>query len=67
MKLALTPRRLLGAGALATALGLGLAATAPVLGTPGAERTRPLEFFGGVFVIAGWALLAWAIHSFGRE
>jgi hypothetical protein len=61
-----SPRRLLAAGALATAIGVGLAATAPVLGTPGAERTRPFELVGGVLVVAGWALLAWAIHSFGR-
>ena len=62
----MSPRRLLGIGAIATALGLGLAATAPVLGTPGSDRTRPLEFFGGLLVIAGWAVLAWAIHAYGR-
>jgi hypothetical protein len=61
-----TPRRLLAAGTLVTALGLGLAAMAPVLGAPGSERTRPQELAGGVFLVAGWALLACGIHLFGR-
>jgi hypothetical protein len=58
---------MLVAGALATALGVAITATAPVLGTPGAERTRPQELVGGLIVLAGWAMLAWGIHSFGRS
>jgi hypothetical protein len=62
-----TARRMLVSGALATALGVAITATAPVLGTPGAERTRPQELVGGLIVLAGWAMLAWGIHSFGRS
>jgi hypothetical protein len=58
---------MLASGALATALGVAITATAPVLGTPGAERTRPQELVGGLIVLAGWAMLAWGIHSFGRS
>ncbi len=58
---------MLVSGALATALGVAITATAPVLGTPGAERTRPQELVGGLIVLAGWAMLAWGIHSFGRS
>ena len=64
--MALSPRRLLAAGALATTLGILVAATAPVLGTPGSERTRPQELAGGVLGLVGWAMLAWGIHRFGR-
>lgn len=60
-------RRVLAAGAIATVVGIAVAATAPVLGTPGAERTRPQEYVGGVVAILGWALLAWGIHRFGRS
>ena len=63
----MTARRMLASGALATALGVAITATAPVLGTPGAERTRPQELVGGLIVLAGWAMLAWGIHSFGRS
>lgn len=63
----MTARRMLVSGALATALGVAITATAPVLGTPGAERTRPQELVGGLIVLAGWAMLAWGIHSFGRS
>ena len=62
----LSPRRLLLAGALATALGVALAATAPVLNTPGSGRTRAQEMLGGIVLVLGWALLAWGIHRFGR-
>ena len=57
---------MLAAGTVATALGIAVAATAPVLGTPGAERTRPQELLGGLIVLAGWGLLAWGIHRYGR-
>lgn len=63
----MTARRLLASGALATALGIAITATAPVLGTAGAERTRPQELVGGLIVLAGWAMLAWGIHRFGRS
>lgn len=62
----MSPRGLLGAGGLLTTLGILVAATAPVLGTPGAERTRPQELAGGVLVLLGWAVLAWGIHRYGR-
>lgn len=62
----MSARRLLSLGAVLTALGLAIAATAPVLGTPGAERTRAQEFLGGIMLVAGWLLLAWGIHRFGR-
>ena len=59
-------RRLLTIGVVATALGVALAATAPVLGTEGSDRTRTQELVGGFVVVLGWALLAWGIHRFGR-
>ena len=62
----MTPRRILASGVVATALGIAITATAPVLGTSGAERTRPQELVGGLIVLAGWAMLAWGIHRFGR-
>ena len=36
----MSPRRWLVAGALLTVLGLGIAATAPIVGTAGAEGAR---------------------------
>jgi hypothetical protein len=53
-------------GAIVTALGLALAATAPVVGTAPATRIQPRQETGGVVVLLGWALLAWGIHRFGR-
>ena len=64
--MALTARAAIAVGAAVSALGIAVAATAPVLGTAGAERTRPQELVGGVIVVAGWAVLAWGIHRFGR-
>ena len=64
--MALTPRRALAAGAIVSVLGIAAAATAPVLGTPGSDRTRPTQAVGGVGVLLGWGLLAWGIHRFGR-
>lgn len=60
------PRRLLAAGAVATALGIAIAGTAPVVGTEGADRTHGQQMAGGVVVVLGWALLAFGIHRFGR-
>jgi hypothetical protein len=62
-----TARRLIGAGAMATALGLAIAGTAPIMGTAGDTRTHTQQTAGGVTVLVGWALLAWGIHRFGRE
>ena len=61
------PRRLLLAGALVTASGLAVAATAPVVGTAPLDHIQPQQEAGGAVVLAGWALLAWGIHRFGRE
>jgi hypothetical protein len=65
--LSLEPRRLLLGGAGATALGIAIAGTAPVLGTAGSSRTLTQEIVGGIVVLAGWAMLAWGIHGFGRQ
>jgi hypothetical protein len=62
----MTPRALLATGAVATALGIAIAGTAPILGTDGATRTHAQQMIGGVVVVLGWAILAWGIHSFGR-
>ena len=59
-------RRLLALGVILTALGVAIAATAPVLGTDGSVRTRSQQTAGGVVVLLGWAVLAWGIHRFGR-
>jgi len=61
------PRRLILAGALVTASGLGVAATAPVVGTGPADRVEAQQRAGGVLVLAGWAILALGIHKFGRQ
>ena len=60
------PRRLILAGALVTASGLAVAATAPIVGTRPADRVEAQQGAGGLLVVAGWALLALGIHRFGR-
>jgi hypothetical protein len=62
-----TARRLIGAGAFATVLGLAIAGTAPILGTGPDARIRTQQTTGGITVLLGWALLGWGIHRFGRE
>jgi hypothetical protein len=62
----MSPRQLVAAGAVVTVLGIAIAGTAPVLGTEGSSRTLAQQTVGGVVVVLGWALLAWAIHAFGR-
>jgi len=62
----MSPKRQLAAGALATALGIAIAGTAPIVGTDGSSRTHAQQIVGGVVVVLGWALLAWGIHGFGR-
>jgi hypothetical protein len=61
------PRRLILAGALVTASGLAVAATAPIVGTGPADRVETQQGAGGLLVVAGWGLLALGIHRFGRE
>jgi hypothetical protein len=62
-----TARRLIGAGAAATVLGLAIAGTAPVIGTGADAPARTQQTAGGATVLLGWGLLAWGIHRFGRE
>lgn len=59
-------RRLIALGALAAAVGLAIAATAPI-GGQGGEPAAAQQFVGAVVVAAGWAVLAWGIHRFGRD
>jgi hypothetical protein len=60
------PRRMLAAGAIITVLGIAIAGTAPVPGTRGGGGALSQPIVGGVLVVLGWALFAWAIHRFGR-
>jgi hypothetical protein len=60
------PKRLILAGALATAAGLATAGTAPIVGVSAPERIEGQQTAGGIVVLLGWALLAWGIHRFGR-
>lgn len=61
------PQRLILAGALVTASGLAVAATAPVVGRAAPERVEAQQSAGGLLVLAGWALLGLGIHRFGRQ
>lgn len=61
------PRTLLALGAALTVLGLAIAATSPILGAAGSDRTPGQQLAGGVVVLIGWVFLAWGIHRFGRE
>ena len=61
------PRRLILAGALVTVAGLGVAATAPIVGTRPADRIESQQRAGGVLMLVGWALLGLGIHKFGRQ
>jgi hypothetical protein len=58
-----SPRAGLVLGALFTAAGLGLAATAPGASL---EVSGSRGWVGGVLVLAGWAVLVVSIHRFGR-
>jgi hypothetical protein len=60
-------RRLIFGGALATVLGLAIAGTSPVVGTADAARIHSQQAAGGVVLLAGWVLLGWGVHRFGRE
>jgi len=62
-----TPPRLVVAGAFVTAVGLAVAATAPIVGTAPLDRIQGQQSAGGVVVIVGWVLLAWGIHRLGRS
>lgn len=63
----MSARRLLGAGAIVTVLGIAIAGTAPVLGTGADDWARTQQAAGGITVLLGWAALGWGIHRFGRE
>ena len=62
----MTPRQWIGVGAVVTVAGIAVAGTAPIVGTDGSSRTHLQQMVGGLLVVLGWALLAWAIHAFGR-
>ncbi len=62
-----TPRRLLAIGAACTVVGLAVAATAEGGLSGGSDRARSQQQFGGMMVLAGWTLLGWGVHRFGRE
>ena len=59
-------RRLLVVGALLTAVGIAVAATAPISGTAPAGGIHGQQTAGGLVLLAGWGILAWGIHRFGR-
>jgi len=61
------PARVIVAGALTTALGLCVAATAPIFATAPLGRIQRQQTAGGVLLLLGWAILAWGIHRYGRE
>jgi hypothetical protein len=61
------PRALILAGALVTAVGLAIAASAPVVGTAPEHAVQTRQRAGGIVVLVGWALLGWGIHRFGRS
>jgi hypothetical protein len=58
---------MVGVGAVFTAVGLGVAGTAHVGPAAATDAAHAQQLVGGVIVLAGWALLAWGIHRFGRE
>lgn len=62
-----TARQGLAIGAGLTAVGLLVAATAPVMGADAGAGARARELIAGLFVVGGWLILAWAIHRLGRE
>jgi uncharacterized membrane protein len=64
---AVTARRAVLAGAVVTVVGVAIAATAPIVGTQSVDRTQGQQTAGGIVVLGGWALLAWAVHRLGRE
>jgi hypothetical protein len=61
------PRGWMALGAALTIAGLAVAGTAPVSGTAPATRVEAQQTAGGVAVVAGWVLLAWGTHRFGRD
>lgn len=61
------PARLVLAGALTTAVGLAIAATAPIFATAPIDRIQHQQTAGGFVILLGWAILAWGIHRFGRS
>jgi len=61
------PGRLIVVGALVTALGLAIAATAPIFATAPIDRIQHQQTAGGFVVLFGWVALAWGTHKFGRS
>jgi uncharacterized membrane protein YidH (DUF202 family) len=61
-----TSRSLLSFGALLVVFGLAVAATSAIAGAPDSENADGQQLVGGVIVLAGWAVLVWGIHRFGR-
>jgi hypothetical protein len=61
------PARLIVVGSLVTALGLAIAATAPIFATAPIDRIQHQQTAGGFVVLLGWVILAWGIHRFGRS
>ena len=59
-------RKLLLIGGVVTAVGLAVAAVAPIPGTAGSEGAAAQQLVGGGIVLVGWAVLAWGVHRFGR-
>jgi hypothetical protein len=59
--------RVVVAGALTTALGLAVAATAPIFGTAPIDRIERQQTAGGLVIVLGWVILAWGIHRYGRS
>jgi hypothetical protein len=57
-------------GAVVTVVGLAVAATspvAPIASGASPDRIHAQQTAGGVLVVAGWALLGWGAHRFGRD
>jgi hypothetical protein len=59
-------RLAMGLGAVATVAGIFVAGASPLAQTAGAERAASQQTVGGLLVVAGWVVLAWGIHWFGR-
>ncbi|MGA7121893.1 MAG: hypothetical protein WBY94_17425 [Polyangiaceae bacterium] len=61
-----SPRRWMAIGAVCTVVGLAVAATAQGGAAGNSDGARSQQQCGGLIVLAGWSLLGWSIHRFGR-